>query len=508
MMLEAPSAYQWDLAVGRRALLEGLAATALGLVGGAGVAARSARQSRRMLVEKGLLERTRLEGELPRGLALSDRMSFYGVKGLQIAVVEDGRVDWSGSYGLASPGGPAVDRGTLFQAGSISKPVTALAALRLAQHRRVSLDQDLREILKSWRLPPSEFDETKAVTLREALSHTAGLNMPKFLGYRPGTPLPTAIQTLSGDAPANSGRLLLEAIPGSRWRYSGGGYLLIQQALEDTTQTPFRKLMREAVLGPAGMSSSTFDLFTPAERSGAASGHDMSGNVLPEGWFMLPEAAAAGLWSTASDLAALIIEIKRSIGGQSGALLSRALATEMVTPVLNDWGLGLELAGEGDDLRFMHSGGTQGYRSLMLGFVNAPRGLAILTNGEIGDQLIAEIVRGVAKAYGWGVYPQRVRAVAKRDPARALLAGTYRAVSDDGTASLITVGVSPADELTASVPVWGGWQRPRVLHRASADLYFIREDSGELGFFRRADGVGREIALSNFAGVSRAVRLD
>ena len=201
---------------------------------------------------------------------LHDRMSADRVPGISLAVIHNGEIEWAQGFGVAQLDGAPVTAETLFQSGSISKPVAAMAALRLGQEGKLSLDTDVNQALTSWKIPPSAAAPGAVVTLRELLNHTAGLTVPGFPGYAAGTPIPTLVQILNGEQRANTAPVRLEAPPGSRWIYSGGGYTVMQQLLIDVSHEQFAKLMRDAVLAPIGMTRSTYEQPLPVElRAGA-----------------------------------------------------------------------------------------------------------------------------------------------------------------------------------------------------------------------------------------------
>src|SRR5215813_2489454 len=177
-----------------------------------------------------------------------DRMTHYHVPGLSLAFVHDGTVAWTQAFGVARVGGEPVTSETLFQASSISMPVTALAVLRLVEQGKLNLEVDVNQYLKSWKLPTNRFTEQKKVTLRGLLSHTAGATVHGFEGYASGKKLPTLVQVLNGESPANSAPVMIDFVPGTSFRYAGGGYAIIQQLLIDVTGEPFPELMQELVL--------------------------------------------------------------------------------------------------------------------------------------------------------------------------------------------------------------------------------------------------------------------
>jgi CubicO group peptidase (beta-lactamase class C family) len=361
-------------------------------------------------VENGLVPR-----DAPSGTAatsLQRRMMHYHVPGVSIAVIAGGRIEWARAYGVAEAGGTrVVDTTTLFQAASISKVVTTTAALRLVERHRLDLDRDVNERLTGWKVPESPYTREQKVTLRRILTHTSGLTVSGFLGYEPGQPLPTLIQVLNGAPPANSPPIRTDTVPGSIQRYSGGGFTVAQLAVSEAYGQPFDRALEDLVLRPAGMVHSTFVQPLPAAlEAGAASGHGVDGSVITGRWRVHPEQAAAGLWSTPSDLARLAIALQRAAAGENAGLLSPELAREMLSPQVGPSGLGFVVMGDGDQRIFRHSGSNVGFRARMVAFVNGGRGAVVMTNGDGGAELIDEIFESIARAYGWPTPPDAVRA--------------------------------------------------------------------------------------------------
>ena len=163
---------------------------------------------------------------------------------------------WAKAYGVRQAGQPdVVTLDTLFQAGSISKPVTAMAALRHVEAGRWSLDDPINDRLVSWKLPANDLQKDQRVTLRRLLSHNAGTTVHGFPGYAVGAPVPTVVQVLDGEPPANTAPVRVDIVPGSKVRYSGGGTTIVQLMMTDQLKKPFPEIMAEAVLRPLGMTT-------------------------------------------------------------------------------------------------------------------------------------------------------------------------------------------------------------------------------------------------------------
>jgi len=329
-------------------------------------------------------------------------MRHYGVPGVSVAVVENCEVVDARGFGDARPQGAPVHAATQFQAGSLSKVVTAAGALRLVEDGALSLDDDLSQTLRAWRLPrPQPFGQSP-VTLRHLLTHSAGLTVAGFKGYPLGTTLPTLVQVLEGAPPANTAPVRIDAAPGAAWRYSGGGFVVIQLLIEDVGKRSFVDLMEDRVLRPAGMHHSSFaPSVQPSLASDPAHGTLADGTPIPGGWRLYPEQAAAGLWSTPTDLSRFAIELVRSMRGEQGALLAQATATEMMRRQIGEWGLGLEVSPDNAPRQFSHTGAPVGYRTLWLMFPDTCQGATIMTNADEGMALAQEVARALADHYRW-----------------------------------------------------------------------------------------------------------
>jgi CubicO group peptidase (beta-lactamase class C family) len=358
-------------------------------------------------IQDAILPAALVKGEPPATTRLSDRMQALHVPGISIAVIHNGKIEWARGFGVSRIDGPAVTPATLFQAASISKPVTAMAVLHLMQSGKLDLDRDVNQYLKTWKVPENSFTEKKKVTLRELISHTAGMTVHGFPGYASDAPLPTLVQILNGEKPANTPAIVVDTVPGTNWRYSGGGFVVTQLLLQDVTGQRFPTLMHDLVLGPIGMTLSTYEQPLPKERMAeVAMPYRPDGKPVAGGPHVYPEMAPAGLWTTPSDLARFAIELQNALAGKSDKVVSAAIAAAMVKPVLNEFGLGIGTGGSSAHPYFTHNGGNEGFQCTLVAY-NSGDGAVIMTNSDNGGRVIQEVLRTIAFEYKWPDFAPR-----------------------------------------------------------------------------------------------------
>ena len=422
---------------------------------------------------------------------LTERMKMQRVLGVSVAIVHNGAIEFAKGYGVESIGGKPVTPDTLFQAGSISKPIAALAALHLVQEGKLSLDTDVNSVLTTWKVPASSAAPGATVALRELLTHTAGFNVHGSPGYAADAPVPTLLQVLNGEKPANTGPIRLENAPGSQWNYSGGGYTVMQQLLLDASKQSFAELLHDTVLEPIGMTHSTYEQPLPVRlKSEAATPYDRDGGPIPGGAHTYPEQAAAGLWTTPSDLARYLIEVQQSLQGKANHILNPDLTKQMLTPGKGNWGLGLQIGGSVADPYFMHAGVNVGFESLIVGYQNHGEGAAIMTNAEGGLRLAKEILSSIALEYGWPDFKPALRKLVK--VGRSVLAryvGTYELNPDlRMTFTLEGDQLMERDQLMAQAtdepkfPVFPESETKFFLKVADVEFEFVSDDKGAVSY--------------------------
>lgn len=405
-----------------------------------------------------LMPATQVVGRHYGPQTLPAMMQEAGVPAVSIALIDDGRVAWARAYGLAD-----VDTAreatpdTLFQAASISKPVAATAALTMVEDGLLSLDGSVNAGLTGWAIPDNALTTDHPVTMRHLLTHTAGLTVHGFPGYAPGSRIPTVEQVLNGAPPANTAAVVVDQTPGSAQRYSGGGFTVIQLLMTQAGAEPFPELMQSRVLRPAGMTASGYDQPLSDGRAAlAATGYDDGGRAVVGRFHIYPELAAAGLWTTPTDLARWAIAIGDAFVGRPDAILGQETAQAMLTADAWGWGLGVAVTGAGRDLEFSHGGANEGYRCMLIALPGRRQGLVVMTNGDNGMAITSAVVAAIAAEYGWAGHDARlITPVPLSRDALSAFTGRYDAgdevvtvaVSPDGTSLIATVPGDPSFEL-------------------------------------------------------------
>ncbi len=424
-------------------------------------------------IENAVLPRLVIRGEPIPTTTLTERMEQLNVPGVSVAVINGGEIEWARGYGFADKErNVPVTTETLFQAASISKPVAAMAALKFVEEGRLDLDQNVNERLTSWQIPDNEFTTEHKVTLRGLVNHSAGTTVWGFPGYERGETVPSTVGVLDGEGNTDPIRVWKE--PGESWRYSGGGYTVMQLMLGDVAGKTFPQLMSETVLEPLGMTNSTYEQPLPESRHArAATAYREDGSKWDGDWHIYPEKAAAGLWTTPTDLAKYAIEVQRAYVGE-GRVLSQDMTLQMLQPGMNNHGLGPGISEDGK--RFGHGGSNAGFRCRLTAFVEGGRGVVVMTNSDAGGRLAQELLITIFNEYEWeGIAPQE-KTVATLEPAQyEALAGRYRLVEGEDI-----VEIAYADgRLTANT---SRWEEPRELRPESETEFFFLADGTPMQF--------------------------
>ena len=354
---------------------------------------------------------TGLKGKFGPPKTLRERMAYFHTPGVSIAVINDFEIEWAQGFGRRDARSSSrVTTDTLFQAASISKPIFALAVMRLVQEGQLDLDEDIHCYLSSWRVPANDGWQPR-ITFRQLLSHSAGLTVHGFPGYQASEKLPTVKQVLNGERPANTAKVEVDILPGTQFRYAGGGTTVAQQALMDFLKKPLPQIMDELVLQPLGLTNSTYQQPLPSRRAkNAATAHPWRGIPLKGKFHTYPEMAAAGLWTTPSDLAKVGVELLQVLQAKKGhAFLAKETIESMLRPQLAHQkigegefvGLGFFCDGKDGAFYFGHSGWNEGFLSLMRFYKNIGKGAVVMLNSNQGYPLLDEIMRALGEAYAW-----------------------------------------------------------------------------------------------------------
>jgi CubicO group peptidase (beta-lactamase class C family) len=416
-----------------------------------------------------------VQGRTYTPATVEQQMREHRVPAVSMALIDDGRIVWTQAWGLSDvEAGRKATTSTLFQAASVSKPVAATAALTLVDAGRLTLDEDVNTRLRTWQVPSSGF--AGKVTPRRLMSHTAGLTVHGFPGYERGSALPSVVQILNGEPPANSAAIKVDIEPGSMWRYSGGGYVVLQTLLGDVTGKPFPQVMREQVLGHAGMRDSTFEQPIPdAALPRTATAYDDDGKPVEGQHHVYPELAAAGLWTTPADLAKWLLALDD--------LLTPATRNAMFTEQLEKsrFGLGIGLDGSGDDLVLSHAGSNRGFRATFRYLPARRQGVVIMTSSENGAAVVLPMLHALANQYGWpGIKATVLVPVETTAGALREIAGTYvppdrpleLVISTEGDQAFMTVAGKTTEIIPTASDVFSSVQ--------GGTLKFERDESGKI----------------------------
>jgi CubicO group peptidase (beta-lactamase class C family) len=337
---------------------------------------------------------------------LQQRMAFYKIRGLSIAVVHNYSIEWARGYGLADTATQKrVTTQTLFQAGSISKSLNSVGVLKLAQDKKIDLYSDINTYLHTWKFPYDSLSKGKKISIANLLSHTAGLTLHGFPGYARGDTIPSIPEVLNGKPPANTEPIRSQFEPGLRFQYSGGGTTISQLIVMDVTQQPYDVYMWNNVLKPLGMTMSSYTQPPAADKEKfLATGYRADGKEVEGKYHVYPEQAAAGLWTNPTDLAKYIIETQLSLQGKSVKVLTQNMTKLRLTPYIDsNAALGVFIEKKGDEKYFGHNGADEGFLSAYTGNFENGDGVVVMVNSDNGS-ILNEVVNSVARAYGWKDY--------------------------------------------------------------------------------------------------------
>ena len=356
----------------------------------------------------------RPKGVLPNQYGLPqnlfDRMTLEQIPGLSITVVNGGEIEWARGFGVKEYGQPAsVTTETLFEAASITKTIFTVALMKLVSEGVLDIDEDVNSYLKSWRVPKNG-NWQPIVTLRQILSHTAGLNIHGVAGYARGDTIPTLVQVLNGEPPSIQPPITVDGIPGLQNRYSTGGYAIAEQVVIDVVGCSVAELVHEIVLEPLQMVHSSMDEPLPSRlEKMMATGHTWGRQPI-KGKFQAHTLGVSRLRTTPSDLARLGIEFQRALQDKPTRVISNASAMQMLNPPIgNEWGLGLRVAGRDDSIRFWMTGSSFGFVAMWVFYRDVGKGAIVMNNFDWGDLFLYEVTRAIAREYAWPDYSDTLR---------------------------------------------------------------------------------------------------
>jgi len=345
-------------------------------------------------------------------LNLEKRMKEMAIPGLSIAVIRDYKIEWAKGYGWADKDEKRkVTTDTRFQAASISKSLNSMGILKLVEMGKLDPETDINNYLTTWKFPYDSLSNNKKISVYTLLSHTAGLDIHGFRGYEKTDTLPTLQQILDGKRPANSNAVRSLFEPGKKFKYSGGGTTISQLILTSITNSNYADWMQKNVLEPLGMTNSSYQQ-PPIATANLATGYYGNGKAVTGNYHIYPEQAAAGLWTTPTDLAKYIIECQLALEGRSKKVLSPSMMKKRLTPYIDsNAALGVFIEKKGDQMYFTHNGGNEAFLCTSYGSMQGGNGVVIMINGE-NFAVINELLSSVAIVYGWkGFYTPVYRKV-------------------------------------------------------------------------------------------------
>lgn len=433
-------------------------------------------------LEAALIPVVTFAGEEDTRPSFGERQAELGVPLTSVAVAKGWELQWAKAYGGNG------DEYTRFQAASLSKTVAAAGLLTLAEDLHVGLDDDLSKDLAPVSLPQLN-PRGLPITLRGLLSHTNGTSISGFPGYPAEAPIPTSFQIVAGTTPANTDPVVVDANPAGKRKYSGGGYQVAQLWAETVTGEPFDRLMRRLVLEPVGMSHSTFAVrdVAPDESQNIARAHDFDGSEIAGGWHIYPEQAAAGLWTTPSDYARFVLALMAASEGRSERGVRESVASAMLNPVADEYGLGIGIQTRQDEIRLTHSGLNRGYICNFMAFPARGDVIVTMTNSAKGFPMVGDVNRTANVVYGWPSSPLIVK---NRAPVTTKeldrFAGSYAV---QGTTDAVFELNSGGDKLTGTTPAGYVFDLVKI----GEDEYIDPRD-GEIATFSESENGGQVVS--------------
>ena len=451
-------------------------------------------------VEKGLVGWAQIVPDSAGGWNIKDRMAFHNIHGVSIAVIKDYKLEWARGYGWADTTDkrPATVN-TLFQAASISKSLNAMGVLKLVADKKIEFDKDINTYLRSWKFPYDSLSKGKPITIAHLLSHSAGLSVHGFPGYKWTDSLPTDNDILDGKRPANTKAVRSEFEPGLRVKYSGGGTTISKKIIIDVTGQPYDVYMRQAVLQPIGMKNS-FYTQPPPPRSfpNLATAYSRNGKPVKGNFHIYPEQAADGLWTNPTDLAQYIIEMQLSAEGKSNKVLPKEIIEKMLTPYIDkSSALGVMVDQRGMKKYFGHGGANEGFRCQYFGSIYGGDGVVVMVNSDNGA-IMPEIINAVANVYNWVGFYNPAKKITVKVSADTLK--TYTGTYTIGNSLLNVI------EKGSDLYVIQDQSPPAKMYFTSNNTFFIMEVNAEMQFQKNAAGIVDTIAIKQGGGEFKAKR--
>jgi len=407
---------------------------------------------------------TPVEGQFSSD-SLYNRMRYYHTPGVSVAVINDGKLEWARGFGVKDfNSNDSIGIHTLFEAGSVSKPVFALGVMKLKQDGTLDLDKDVNQYLKSWKIP-SNNDWQPVITLRQLLGHTAGTTVHGFPGYTKTEKIPSLPQVLNGSKPANTNAVRVNILPGTQFRYSGGGITIGQLTVMDIEGKSFPEIMREKLFDPLKLEYSTYEQPLPDSKEQLAStASPWKGQPINGRYHVYPEMAAAGLWTNPSELALLVLEVQKALDGKS-SFFKKETIDEMLKPqkVAPHIGIGFFLESKGDSTRFGHNGWDEGFVALLTAYKKSGKGAIIMVNSNEGYSIMDELARAIAKEYNWPDFLPSSKKNAMESAEKPDYSGSYYN-KDSVEMKIIMLNKQP--QLVYQ------HQHPLPLHRSADSFYY------------------------------------
>ncbi len=379
---------------------------------------KSLTRNRIKSTESGLLRAVFIKGQKPEKLSLEERMQFYKVPGLSLVVIDKKGIEWSKAYGVADVQTHELVTPDLpFQGGAFGQSIAAAVALHLVEKGTLDLDADVAAYLRTWMFPPPAPGSKNKITLRQLLTHSAGLSDRIFEGYSAQETFPSLPEVLNGEEPAKNAPVWTDFKPGSRARASESGYIVLEQILSDVENKSFSAIAKEIVFSPLGMTNSTFEDLRPSGGPAkTASGHLRDGRLIEGGWHHYPGAAAKGLWTTPTDFAVFFLELLKAATDTSSKVLEPATARTMLSPQIENFAFGFSVEGPFDDINFNIRGKTDGFVCYAIFYPVRGQGAVIMTNSDNGMLLVEEILRAISAAYVWPHFKPQEKPLYRLDP--------------------------------------------------------------------------------------------